>query len=84
MKYRILPKGEFYHIQRLEPRSLFKKQWTDVSRVAMFDQRFILPILPKTATDKEKEEKMPELNAQHAIRILEEVKKADAVVEQQG
>lgn len=81
MKYRIQPKGEWYIIQRLERRSLFKKQWTEITKVAMFDMRFIMPLVPKTASDKEKEEKMPEANAQHAIKILEEVKKADAIVE---
>lgn len=81
MKYRIKPKGEWYHIQRLERVGLLKQQWNDVTRVSIFDQRLVLPMAP---ANKDLEEKMPTNNAQHALRVLDEIKKADIIVMQEG
>lgn len=81
MKYRIEAKGDFYSIQRLERRGLLKRQWSQVTTVSLFDRRFVLPLVPKSEQDKIEEEKMPVENAKHALKVLEEIKKADQTVE---
>lgn len=82
MKYRIKPYADFYSIERLERRKPFKpSQWVEVTRVSIFDRRFVLPLVPKSERDKLEEEKMPVENAKHALKVLDEIKKADAIVE---
>lgn len=87
MRYRIRPAGEWYRIERLERAGIFKKQWNQVTSVSIFDPRMTIPMIPitgKTDKDKEREEKMPTTNAQHALKVLAEIKKADEIVAAQG